>query len=560
MKKKLRMPVGIDNFQKLRQGYYFVDKTSFIRDLIDGHSEATLITRPRRFGKTLTLSMLHCFFTIENAEENRKLFDGCAISRAGEEYMAEQGTRPVVFLSLKDLKDRSFDLMLEHFAALMQSTYSSFRYLMEENLLYPEERDLFQSVLSRRASMADLQDSLKNLTQYLSRFHHRPVLLLIDEYDAPIQFAWDNDYYEDAISFFRNFLSAALKTNPCLDFAVMTGVLRIAKESIFSSLNNLDVSSVVSGIYADVMGFTRQEVEQMAADFGCPEKITEIRNWYDGYNFSGMEIYNPWSVINYFHRNLQPSLYWVNTSGNSILAELLKHASTAQVRDIHALMDRKSIYATLDEGVIYAELHENLAALYSVLLTTGYLTLDSRPDPYDGDSLYSMRIPNQEIRMLYKKEILRHMDRMVSRPNLMNEMLSGILSGETSKFAECLATYLESMASFHDTANRETFYHGLMLGLLAMLIPRYRVVSNRESGYGRFDIAVFPQQNQSPGILMEFKVAASEADLQKIAETALSQMENMDYMTEFRTQHITDIWQYGIAFYGKKCHIATKIH
>ncbi|MBQ7479830.1 MAG: AAA family ATPase [Selenomonadaceae bacterium] len=405
----------------------------------------------------------------------------------------------------------------------------------------------------RTLSEEELQESLSTLMEYLSRFHHCPILLLIDEYDAPMQFAWDNGYYEDAIAFFRNFLSAALKTNPHLDFAVMTGVLRIAKESIFSSLNNLKVASVASdGAYADVMGFTRQEVRQMAVDFGCPEKIPEIRQWYDGYNFSDVEIYNPWSVINYFENSCNVGLYWVNTSGNSILAELLRHASTAQVREIHALMDGNPIYATLDEGVIYAELHENLSALYSVLLTTGYLTLDSRPNPYNGDSLCSMRIPNQEIRMLYKKEILRHMERMASRPNLMNEMLSGILSDETSKFAEGFATYLESMASFHDTANKETFYHGLMLGLLTMLIPRYRVVSNRESGYGRFDIAVFPKQNQSPGMLMEFKVATTEADLPAKARDALTQIDHMDYLAEFRAQGVEDIWKYGVAFCGKK--------
>lgn len=468
MKKSRHLPIGVDDFKKLVREYYFVDKTRFIRTLIDGHSQAALFTRPRRFGKTLTLSMLYYFFTLEHAEENRKLFDGCFISQAGDAYMSQQGTRPVIFLSLKGVKALNYPSMISLLAGKIRSLYAKFRYLSEDSFLYPEEAVQFRRALSRELSAEELQESLSLLMEYLDRFHHSPVLLLIDEYDAPMQYAWDNGYYEDAITFLRNFLSAALKTNPHLDFAVLTGVLRIAKESIFSSLNNLDISSVASGSHADVFGFSKKEIHQMAADFGCPEKLPEIRQWYDGYNFSGTEVYNPWSVISYFNNNCCPGLYWVNTSNNSILAELLKSANPRQKQEL--------------------------------------------PDD--------------------------------------------LLGGHADAFAAGLNDYLETIASYYDTANREQFYHGFLLGLLALLAPDYAVRSNRESGYGRFDIAVFPSHDQPTGVIMEFKVADAENELSSKAREALAQIDRMDYLAEFRAQGAKEVWKYGIAFCGKKTQIA----
>lgn len=290
MKRNHLMPVGVEDFKELREQYYFVDKTRFIQELIDGHSKVTLITRPRRFGKTLTMSMLYYFFANENAEENRKLFDDCAIAEAGEEYMAEQGTRPVVLFSLKDVKAASYASMIELIANALREIYRSFLFLLDSDSLIEEEKETFRQILGKKASEADMQSAIKVLSQHLQRHYHRKVLLLIDEYDAPIQFAWEHGYYDKAIVFFRNFLSAALKTNPALDFAVLTGVLRISKESIFSALNNLYVSSMVSGAYPDVLGFTAAEVSQIAKDLGVPEKMDEIREWYDGYNLSGKKL------------------------------------------------------------------------------------------------------------------------------------------------------------------------------------------------------------------------------------------------------------------------------
>ena len=551
MKQHYVMPVGVDDFRQVRQQYYYVDKTDFIRQLIDGHAKGTLITRPRRFGKTLSLSMLYYFFTLKEAEENRALFDGSMVEKAGERYMAEQGTRPVVFLSLKDIKEDTIEGMLAGFAMVMKDVYNSFRFLLEGDTLHQEEKAVFEAILSIKADRATLQYSLKDLTAYLNRYYQKPVLVLIDEYDAPVQYAWDYGYYKEAIVFVRNYLSSVLKTNPYLDFAVLTGVLRIAKES-FSSLNNLEVASVAFGSYMEVMGFTYGEIEQMAADFKASDKLPEIKAWYDGYNFAGQEIYNPWSVVNYFRKNCQPAAYWVNTSGNAILKHLLKEAKASQVRDLYALLQGERVRAQLVEGVIYEDIGESTSALYSMLLNTGYLTLAAIPDFSTGERA-SLRIPNLEIRLLFQREVMNYLERAGSDENLLVAITEAIMEGRGTDFAESLANFLRFSVSFYDTANRESFYHGLMLGLLATLMPRFEVLSNREAGFGRFDIAIFPGKNQQVGALLEFKVAEKEEELQERAREALAQIRDRDYLAEFTRRGVQEVWQYGIAFWGKKC-------
>ena len=552
MKQHYVMPVGVDDFRRVREQYYYVDKTDFIRQLIDGHAQATLITRPRRFGKTLTLSMLYYFFTLKEAEENRALFEGSIIEKAGERYMAEQGTRPVVFLSLKDIKEDTMEGMLAGFADVMKTVYQSFRFLLEGETLYPEEKEDFSAILFGRASRIALQYSLQRLTGYLNRYYGKTVLVLIDEYDAPIQYAWDYGYYKEAIVFVRNYLSSVLKTNPHLDFAVLTGVLRIAKESIFSSLNNLEVASVAFGSYMEVMGFTYGEIEQMATDFKASEKLPEIKAWYDGYNFAGQEIYNPWSVVNYFRKNCQPAAYWVNTSGNAILRHLLKEAKPSQVRDLYALLQGERVRAQLVEGVIYEDIGESTSALYSMLINTGYLTLAEKLDFSMGDRA-AMRIPNFEIRLLFQREVMNYLEKAGSDENLLASITEALMEGRAADFEESLANFLRFSVSFYDTANRESFYHGLMLGLLATLMTRFEVVSNREAGFGRFDIAIFPGKKQKVGALLEFKVAEKEEDLPERAREALTQIRDRDYLSEFNRRGVQEVWQYGIAFCGKKC-------
>ncbi|MBQ7498685.1 MAG: AAA family ATPase [Selenomonas sp.] len=557
VKQNYVMPVGVDDFRQVREEYYYVDKTDFIQALIDGHSKVTLITRPRRFGKTLAMSMLYYFFTMEDAGANRNLFKGCKIEAAGEKYMKHQGTKPTIFLSLKDIKQVDFTRMMRSFSSLMQDLYALHSYLLDSDCLNEYDREYFHSIVTRQADSVDLQLSLKKLTVWLQRYHQKAVLLLIDEYDAPIQYAFDHDYYDEAIEFMRNYLSSALKSNSSLDFAVITGVLRIAKESIFSSLNNLEIASVVSGRYQSAMGFDYHEIEQVATDFNCPQKLEEIKDWYDGYNFSGQEIYNPWSVINYILHNCQPALYWLNTSGNTILNDLLKHIDKKQEKELYTLLRGDSITARIDESIIYTDISKSRNALYTMLLTTGYLTPVSQPSLTGFTLSARLRIPNQEIRAVYAKEILERIESMDGQPNLLS-MMDNLLSGNAEEFSARLNEYLETLASYYDTANRENFYHGFLLGLLALLLPDYTVRSNRESGYGRFDIAIFPNRKHQNGVIMEFKVAESEAALPKMAEAALTQIESMDYMAEFRNKGITPVWQYGIAFCGKKSHIEAK--
>ena len=554
MKQHYVMPVGEDDFRQVREKYYYVDKTEFIKELIDSHAKVTLITRPRRFGKTLSLSMLYYFFANKDAETNRALFEGSRIEQAGERYMTEQGSRPVVFLSLKDIKEDTMEGMLADFAAEMQTVYQSFRWLLEGETLYPEEKEAFEAVLCCKASRSDLQYSLKKLTAYLHRFYGKNVLVLIDEYDAPIQYAWDYGYYNDAIVFVRNYLSSVLKSNPSLDFAVITGVLRIAKESIFSSLNNLEVASVVSGSYAEHIGFTYEEVERMAADFKAEDKLEEIKEWYDGYSFGGQEIYNPWSTVNYFRHDCTPAAYWVNTSGNAILGHLLKDASPEQVHDLYALLDGGTVRAQLVEGAIYDNIYKSSRALYSMLLNTGYLTVAEKAKFYAG-ARTAMRIPNLEIRLLFQEEILNRLSEAGSDENLLVSITEALLEGRAADFASSLTKFLRFAVSFYDTANKESFYHGLMLGLLAALVPAFEVVSNRESGYGRFDIAVFPKEEEAAGALLEFKVAEKDEEMPERAKEALAQIHGNDYTAEFKKRGVQEVWQYGIAFCGKKCHI-----
>ena len=549
---KRNMPIGVDDFSELiTKDYYFIDKTRFIKELIDGRSKVTLITRPRRFGKTLTLSMLDYFFTLKGAEENRALFAGLDIERAGAEYMAEQGTRPVVFLTLKDIKENNYASMLKSLALLMQNLYRPFSYLLDSKAIDSDDKELFSKVKSLKAEPEALQRAISNLTEYLCRHHGKKVLLLIDEYDTPIQAAWEFGYYDEAITFFRNFYGAALKTNPALDFAIMTGVLRISKESIFSALNNLEASSVISGRFPDTFGFTRSEVEKLAADLGHSDKMPEIRKWYDGYNFSQIEMYNPWSVINYFNMSCTPAPYWVNTSANSILNILLSNIDEIRRDEIEGLMNGIPITSVVNENVIYPEIYRNSDALYMILVTSGYLKCTKLIQ--DDDGLQGeLMIPNKEVRSVFKSEILNNMSGGIGT-SILYKMMNAAIHGDVKRFEMYLSKVLRENAGIHDTAvYPEAFYNGLMLGFSMLASESHDVASNGESGYGRFDLALIPYESDKPGVIMEFKRADNEAQMDvKIAE-ALAQIEEKAYIATLTKRGVKEIWKYGVAFCGKK--------
>ena len=550
--RKRPMPVGIEDFKKLVQGeYYFVDKTRFLRDLMDLRTDVTLITRPRRFGKTLTLSMLQYFFTLEDAEENRKLFQGLAIERAGIQYMREQGTRPVVFLTLKEVQSGEYEGLMVKLSEILCQLYGQSEYLEDSNALSRKEREYFSAVFDETCQREKLQFALGNLMRMLEKHHGKKPILLLDEYDAPILSAWENGYYKEGIDFMRGFLGSALKTNPSLGFAVLTGVTRVSKESIFSGLNNLKVCSVLSDAYCDIFGFTQQEAARRMEECGVGDKMPELKRWYDGYRFGQVEIYNPWSVIRYIDEGCKCQPYWMNTSGNSILKDLLRRVDTRRHKELQGLVQGKTVESPVLENIVYADIHRNRDALFMMLMTTGYLKPVEVWKNRNGRDWVRLMVPNMEVRLSYETEILNHIVPSQGE-TLLRDMLRSMTDGDAEGFQENLSDLLRDFVSYHDTAQPESFYHGLLLGLSVLLDGEYHISSNRESGYGRFDIAFFPLKDGTPGIVLELKSARSEEAMEGAAKEAQRQIEEKAYLAELSRQGVKEVWKYGIAFCGKK--------
>ena len=549
-----KMPVGIDDFAEARKGYYLVDKTEIIGKLLEYPGRVTLFTRPRRFGKTMMLSMLRYFLDVENAEEHRKLFEGLKVAESPS-VMQEQGKRPVLFLTLKGWKFSSWEEMQQGIVLGLAKVFRQYAFLMDEKISEWDKKD-FCSLMEGTAGLVTCQTALQFLLELLEQHYGRKAVLLLDEYDVPIQCAWERGYYDDAIDFFREFLSSALKTNLSLDFAVLTGVLRISKESIFSDLNNLKVDSLLASSNPSAIGFTRAEVERMATDVGASNQLQEIRDWYDGYRLQGEEIYNPWSVLNYFDNGCRPGTYWVNTSGNAILGELMRRTDAEHLESLEGLLQGGIVQGYLREGVIYSDIGEDEDALYTMLLSTGYLTVAE--EHWTGlETRYDWRLPNKEMLVLFTVEVLKRFQKGLSK-SYVERLMQAFLTGDIQRVQNGLSRYFEVVVSSFDTAQKEAFYHGFVLGMTAILVMDYDVRSNRESGYGRYDIAVFPKRQGKPGVLLEFKVAATEEELEKKAQEALQQMEERDYDAEFRARGVRTMHHYGIAFCGKQVKVLGK--
>lgn len=545
-------PVGIEDFAELRRnGYYFVDKTSFIQEFLDKRPKVLLMTRPRRFGKTLFMSMISYFFSQDDAKENRKLFRGLAIDRAGEKYMCEQGSRPVVFLTLKEWKADNWAGMQEVIRNALGNLFDQYHFLLDDSKLSQRDRRILHLLIDGEADITQEMTSLAFLVRLLAQHYGKNPVLLLDEYDVPAQQGWEHDYYDKAIGFLRGFLAAALKTNPFLDFAILTGVLRIAKESIFSGLNNLIISSVSEESYPTAFGFTSDEVHSLAEAAGRKDSLAELQKWYDGYHFAGYDIYNPWSVLNYFDRGSIARPYWANTSGNQILVYLLQQTGREQQENLVKLLRGESITAIIDEGIVYQDIEKNADALYTVMLETGYLTINHQQWSPMGEEC-ELSIPNEEVRSIYSREILQHISG--NEPlSILGRLMRSLMQGHASEFQENLSQVLLRMTSVYDTANKESFYHGFLLGMTALLMPAYDVQSNRESGKGRFDVAIYPKSEEQYGAILEFKTADKEDELSMRADEALKQIESRDYVESFASRGIDDsrIWKYGIAFSGK---------
>lgn len=547
------MPIGREDFADVRNGYYFVDKTTFLQVFLKKHAIVTLFTRPRRFGKTLTLSMMRYFLDVEDAKEHRKLFDGLMISKDAE-AMKLQGTRPVLFLTLKGWKADSWEEMKRVISDMLAQVFDARGFLLSGKDVTEQERLRFEKLRKGEADLIVCRSAIAFLLRMMEKYYGKKPVLLLDEYDVPIQTAWEHQYYKEAIGFFRELLSSALKSNPSLDFAVLTGVLRIPKENIFSALNNLEVDSVFRLNYPEAFGFTAAEIEKMTQDFGCEDKLSELQRWYDGYRFAGCEIYNPWSVINYFHHGCTPQPYWVNTSGNSILGGMLLHSRSRVLEKLETVLQGEAIETRVREDLIYSGIYKNESALYTMLVTTGYLT--TRCIKQDDIGMRAeIILPNRELQSLFRSEVL---DRYHSEDMdiEVTDLMRAFADGDIETVRDGLGEYLEVLTSTFDAQKgKESFYHGFVLGLTATLTGDYQIRSNHESGYGRYDIAAFPREAGGRGFVIECKMAENEETLEKRAQEALALIVARDYDAEFRVRGVEDVLHYGVAFLGKRVHV-----
>lgn len=547
------MPIGIDDFaEMINENYYFVDKTKFIEQLRCERAKVTLITRPRRFGKTLNLSMLNYFFNIDNATENKKLFNGLYIEKT--EYVSEQGTRPVIFLTLKDIKSNTWDSQVEKISNNLSELYQQYLFISNSSELSRYDKVYFEDVCSQKSTNIKLEEALAKLCKMLALYYGKKPVLLIDEYDTPIISAWCYHFYDECIQFVRNLYGSALKNNKYLDFAVLTGITRVSKESIFSGLNNINVCGVLSKKYSDCFGFTQQEAEKFINECGYAEKMSDLQQWYDGYKFGNTEIYNPWSVINFISNECEFKPYWINVSDNAILRDVLAHIDEQRYKELKTLLKGDSVEVTLNENIVYSDLSNDRDALYMILLHTGYLKATNITNYPNEINMIDLKIPNREIKVAYNQEVMRY---IVPKTGLstLQKMLFAVINGKTAEFEKILSQVLLDMVSYHDTAAPESFYHGMLLGFSVLMTDVYRIESNRESGLGRFDIAFFPLNNVNPGVILELKAAKSETELIELAKTAVKQIKEKGYSTELERQGVTKIWKYGISFYRKKVHV-----
>lgn len=557
---KKPLPIGITDFCMAVSEYYYVDKTLLIKDLIDYHPLVSLFTRPRRFGKTLNMDMLRVFFE-ESEVDTSVYFLGTNIWKAGVRYRKEQGQYPVIFLTFKDVKYQTWEETQINLWAVIQAEYRRHFYLMNSDKLEGIDKQYIHKVVDGTLDAALWAGTLEHLALYLELHHGKSPIILMDEYDTPIQQGYMKGFYEDVITFMRNFLSGGLKDNRHMKMAFLTGILRVAKESIFSGLNNLIVNSVLEQRYSTYFGFTEQEVRQMLADYGYSEKIDEVKEWYDGYRFGYTEIYNPWSVLNYVDAEGTPRTYWQSTGNNEIIGEILVDASTTEVDALRELLLGQTRETYIDTSVVYPEVRRNPSSVYSFLLMAGYLTVKSERRLYDGNSLCEVCIPNKEITLLFEKEIMIKLEReMVTSAAI--SMQHALLKERMDVFEKELQRFLMDVISYYDAA-AEGFYHGLMLGISAVMNQYYEISSNREAGNGRYDIQLKPKNRQHPAFLIEIKaVTANEIEgqeqndyLEKKAEAAVKQIKQREYSQNLKQDGCNRILQMGIAFYKKTCKI-----
>ena len=551
--------IGIQDFEKLiTKDTFYVDKTLFVKEWWESEDDVTLITRPRRFGKTLTMDMVEKFFSVKYADRG-DLFEGLAIWRE-EKYRKLQGTYPVIFLSFASVKETGFINARKKICQIITNLYNRFDFVLETDLLNENEKAMYWKV---SADMEDYiaSDSLKNLSDYLMRFYGKKVIILLDEYDTPMQEAYLNGYWDESVSFIKNLFNSSFKDNPYLGRAIMTGITRISKESIFSDLNNLEVVTATSEKYQDKFGFTQQEVSDALKEYGLSEKEDDVRDWYDGFTFGRQpDIYNPWSIINYLDKRVL-STYWANTSSNSLVGKLIREGNRNIKMIMEDLLRGGALHTYLDEQIVFNQLDTRESAIWSLLLASGYLRVEKFfPNERRGRHGYDLVLTNREVHMMFEQMIEDWFAESVPE---YNDFIKALLKGDIKEMNVYMNEVALQTISYFDTGKKpsgvsepERFYHGFVLGLIVELADRYTVTSNRESGYGRYDVVLEPLQKEDDAMILEFKVydEKEEESLEDTVQSALAQIEEKQYMVTLAAKGIAPerIRRYGFAFEGKK--------
>ncbi|QTA81720.1 AAA ATPase-like domain-containing protein, nuclease domain-containing [Desulfonema limicola] len=543
-----KLPIGLSDFKELIENdYYYIDKTKYIQEIIKSSSKILLLPRPRRFGKTLNLSMLKDFF--ENTGENHKqLFKGLEIEKH-EVFELHQGKYPVIFLTFKDVKHLNWSDCLNGLKSVVYYEYARHRYLIEKDTLFPEEKKYFQQVIEGSLPDADYNDALKKLSMYLGRCYNMPVVILIDEYDTPIHAGYAKGYYEQIISFMRNFLSGGLKDNTYLFKGVLTGILRVAKESVFSGLNNLGVYTLLDKEFNTFFGFTEPETANLLKDYDLSNRFNEVSSWYNGYNFGGEIIYNPWSILQFTHRNPDfPAPYWVNTADTGIIDRLATGEGRELKEEIGQLLEGNTIIKPVYDSIVMKDLETGENMIWSFLLFSGYLKTVKNMD----FETWELKVPNEEVRYIYRNMIRVWFDRKVRSASL-EEMTKALQEGDIKLFEIMLRKVVIQVMSYHDLGGEpEKVYHALVLGMLVWMSFAYEIRSNRESGYGRYDIMMKPKDLKKHGIIIEFKMVDEEKTPEQTLKKAMEQIEKRKYAAELQASGIKEIIKIAVAFKGKE--------
>ena len=552
---KKAIPIGIENFEDIiKDNYYYVDKSMLIEDILVNRAAVTLFTRPRRFGKTLNMSMIKYFFDVRNKDENRKLFEGLKIF--GSEYMKEQGKYPVIFVSLKDLRGDTWEDTFENLKSFISDLYAEFEDMRE--IMNKRDKIKFDKIFYEEEK-GDYETALKLLSNYIYKYYGKKVIILIDEYDAPIINAFDKGYYNEAINFFQVFYSSALKTNDSLKYGILTGITRIIKEGIFSGLNNLKVDTILNKKYSEYFGLLESEVIKMLDYFEMKYKIEEVKEWYNGYIFGDKRVYNPWSIINYVD-NGEIKAYWANVSGNTLLENMLDQAGEDVYTDLKRFTDGESIEKYISDGTTIKSLLSNDDEIWQLFLYSGYLTKAKEQIEIDETSeytnIYNLKIPNKEIRKYFGNMFL---NRFFGTELKTSILIKALENGDIKKFEKTLGEIMVNMLSHFDLdSEMEKIYQVFMIGLVGFLMGKYEIISNNESGYGRYDLAMIPIKSNEKAYLMEFKISKTEKGMTLKAEEALKQINEKKYDTRLKARGIKNILKIGIAFYGKKVKVFSK--